>query len=429
MAAITLNILKPSVNNLTVRIFVRAAELDFEEQDVWGTTTSPEYLEKYPAHLTPMIEEEGLPRGTLGESCAIMAYLCNKHGLEQFYPTDPGKRAMVDNAMFYLIGTFYPLLTRATYPALGFPQYPGEVATSAADDRLKATAQQDAEAALAEPLDVFRSFFLDGKPFIGGDSPSIADIRLSATLEFLNAIDYDLPAWAREYMAAMESSLGEAYTEPAADVRGYIASVKPVAVERSASSRSSARPQWISGVAEARHLIGVEVAQHLLLDLVHGAVAPLERPASRLGQLGADDAAVVRVRAALNVAAVDQLRERLAHRLGRDERAAGELRVGEAVLCPQHRQRHVGGQRESSRLDGGRQSSAKHAVEAADQIAEPRFHPQEPVGRSPARLARPWWSRPRNVFAQALVRASALSLTITGPSSIDSSSPYALSLS
>ena len=226
MAAITLNILKPSVNNLTVRIFVRAAELDFEEQDVWGKTTSPEYLEKYPAHLTPMIEEEGLPRGTLGESCAIMAYLCNKHGLEQFYPTDPGKRAMVDNAMFYLIGTFYPLLTRATYPALGFPQYPGEVATSGADDQMKATAQQDAEAALAEPLDVFRTFFLDGKSFIGGDSPSIADIRLSATLEFLNAIDYDLPAWTREYMAAMESSLGEAYAEPAADVRGYIASVK-----------------------------------------------------------------------------------------------------------------------------------------------------------------------------------------------------------
>ena len=227
MAAITLNILKPSVNNLTVRIFVRAAELDFEEQDVWGKTTSPEFLEKYPAHLTPMLEEEGLPRGTLGESCAIMAYLCNKHGLEQFYPTDPGKRAMVDNAMFYLIGTFYPLLTRATYPALGFPQYPGEVGTSAADDEMKATAQRDAEAALAEPLDVFRTFFLNDKPFIGGDTPSIADIRLSATLEFLDAIDYDLPAWAREYMAAMEDALGEAYAEPAADVRGYIASVKP----------------------------------------------------------------------------------------------------------------------------------------------------------------------------------------------------------
>jgi glutathione S-transferase len=226
MAANTLNILKPSVNNLTARIFVRAAGLDFEEVDVWGKTTTPDYLEKYPAHLTPMLEEEGLPKGYLGESCAIMQYLCNKHGLDQFYPTDPGKRAMVDNAMFYLIGTFYPLLTRATYPALGFPQYPGEVATSAADDDMKAQAQRDAEAALREPLEVFHSFFMAGKPFIGGDTPSIADIRLAATLEFLRAIDYEFPAWAEEYMTAMETTLGEAYSEPVADVRGYVEQVK-----------------------------------------------------------------------------------------------------------------------------------------------------------------------------------------------------------
>jgi glutathione S-transferase len=226
MATNTLNILKPSVNNLTTRIFVRAAGLDFEEVDVWGKTTTPEYLDKYPAHLTPMLEEEGLPKGYLGESCAIMQYLCNKHGLDQFYPTDPGKRAMVDNAMFYLIGTFYPLLTRATYPALGFPQYPGEVATSGADDDMKAKAQQDAEAALAEPLEVFQTFFMAGEPFIGGDTPSIADIRLAATLEFLRAIDYEFPAWAEEYMTAMEDALGEAYSEPVADVRGYVASVK-----------------------------------------------------------------------------------------------------------------------------------------------------------------------------------------------------------
>jgi glutathione S-transferase len=226
MATHTLNILRPSVNNLTVRIFVRAAGLDFEEQDVWGKTTSPEFLAKYPAHLTPMLEEEGLPRGALGESCAIMAYLSNKHGLDQFYPRDPAQRAMVDNAMFYLIGTFYPLLTRATYPTLGFPQYPGEVATSEADDTMKAKAQQDAEAALADPLEVFNTFFLAGRPFIGGDHPSIADIRLAATLEFLRAIDYDFPAWAEEYMSRMEETLGEAYTEPVADVRGYVESAK-----------------------------------------------------------------------------------------------------------------------------------------------------------------------------------------------------------
>jgi glutathione S-transferase len=155
-----------------------------------------------------------------------MQYLCNKHGLDRFYPTDPGERAMVDSAMFYLIGTLYPLLARATYPALGFPQYAGEVGTSDADDAAKAKAAKDAEAALAGPLDVYHTFFMDGKTFIGGDHPSIADIRFAASLEFLRAIDYDFPAWAEEYMHAMEEALGDAYSEPAADVRGYIDYVK-----------------------------------------------------------------------------------------------------------------------------------------------------------------------------------------------------------
>jgi glutathione S-transferase len=226
MAAYTLNILTPSVNNLSARILIRAAGLDFEEVDVWGKTTEAEYLSKYPAHLTPMLEAEELPRGTLGESCAIMAYLCNKHGLERFYPTDPGERAKVDNAMFYLIGTVYPLVARATYPTLGFAQYPGEVATSEADDAMKEKARKDAEAALADPLDVYRAYFLDGGRFIGGDHPTIADIRLAATLEFLRSIDYDFPQWAEDYMKAMEETLGEAYSEPAADVRGYVESMK-----------------------------------------------------------------------------------------------------------------------------------------------------------------------------------------------------------
>jgi glutathione S-transferase len=229
MADITLNILKPSVNNLSARIFVRAAGLDFEEKDVWGVSTGPDYVAKYPPHLTPSIEAAGLPRGILGESCAIMQYLCNAHGLHRFYPTDPAERAMVDNAMLYLIGTFYPLLARATYPTLGFPQYAGEVATSEASDELKAQAQRDAITALAEPLEVYNTFFLAGNRFIGGDQPSIADIRLAATLEFLRAIDYDFPAWAEGFMGAMEEALGPAYSEPAADVRGFVASVKSAA--------------------------------------------------------------------------------------------------------------------------------------------------------------------------------------------------------
>jgi glutathione S-transferase len=230
VATHTLSILKPSVNNLTVRIFVRAAGLDFEEVDVWGKKSTPEFLAKDPADLTPLLEEGGLPKGSLWESCAIMQYLCNKHGLDRFYPTDPGERAMVDSAMFYLIGTFYPLLARATYPALGFGQYAGEVATADVPDELKEQARSEAEAALATPLEAFNAFFLAGKPFVGGDQPSIADMRWAATLEFLRAIDYDFPAWAEEYLERMEGALGEAYSEPVADVRGYIDYVKSQAV-------------------------------------------------------------------------------------------------------------------------------------------------------------------------------------------------------
>ena len=230
MAANTLSILRPSVNNLTVRIFVRAAGLDFDEVDVWGKKSTSEFLAKDPADLTPLLEEEGLPKGSLWESCAIMQYLCNKHGLDRFYPTDPGERAMVDSAMFYLIGTLYPYLARATYPTLQFPQYAGEVGASDADPEAKAAAAEAAKAALARPLEAYLTFFLDGKTFIGGDHPSIADIRFAASLEFLRAIDYELPQWAEDYLTAMESTLGDAYSEPAADVRGYVASMKGAAV-------------------------------------------------------------------------------------------------------------------------------------------------------------------------------------------------------
>ncbi len=226
MAPIKLHVIKPSVNNMTARVFVRAAKLDFVEDDAYGKTRSEEFVAKNPSFLTPMVETDDLPKGVMWESCAIMQYLCNKHRLEAFYPSAPAARAMIDSAMFYVVGTLYPYVSRATYPALGVPQYPGEVGASDASAEAKAAAQRAAAEAIAAPLSVFHKFYMAEKPFIGGDHVSIADIRLATTLEFPAVIDYALPAWAKDYMARMESTLGAAYSEPAADVRGYIAWVK-----------------------------------------------------------------------------------------------------------------------------------------------------------------------------------------------------------
>ena len=286
MAGNTLSILKPSVNNLTVRIFVRAAGLEFEELDVWGKKSTPEFLSKDPADLTPLLEEEGLPKGALWESCAIMQYLCNKHGLDQFYPRDPGERAMVDSAMFYLIGTVYPLLARATYPTLGFAQYAGEAATSDADDAVKAKAAKDAEAALAGPLEVYNTFFLAGRKFIGGDNPSIADMRFAATLEFLRAIDYDLPSWAEDYIGNMEDALGEAMRtsteEPAgADVRHNLVC--------SRLARATSAPARLHDVCAERLRPRTLLRAHALTVVASSSSTDNEITRSRLDTLGGGD--------------------------------------------------------------------------------------------------------------------------------------------
>lgn len=221
---IQLNFFPPSVNNLPVRVFLRAVDLPFEEKNVFGETRSDEYMEKVPSHLTPSIENDDHPRDAMWESCAIMMYLSTKHNLEKFYPSDPGRRSLVDSANFYLTGMLYPHLARATYPRLEFSSYPGEVAAAEnAGEELKTQARKEAEEALLEPLSVYDTYFVQGG-FIGdGDHPSIADIRLACSLEFLPMCDFEPSAWVHDYRERVETTLGQAYIEPARDVRGFIA--------------------------------------------------------------------------------------------------------------------------------------------------------------------------------------------------------------
>jgi glutathione S-transferase len=229
--ALKLNMLPPSVNNMSVRVFVRAAGIPFEEENVWGQTQEEAYLSKYPAGLTPTVETDELPKGVLGESCAVMMYLASREGREDLYPSDLGRRAMVDGANFYTMSMLYPLVARSTYPRLSFAGYPGEVATSEASDDNKEAARKAAEDAIPRILDTYRQFYgTDGGFIGGGDSPTIADIRLVCTLEFLAVTDTELPDWTKDYMQRVESALGEAYSEPAADVRAYVAQATGQAV-------------------------------------------------------------------------------------------------------------------------------------------------------------------------------------------------------
>jgi glutathione S-transferase len=224
--SLNLHIIKPSVNSMCVRVLVRAAKLDVTEVDAYGKTRTPEYLQMCPAHLTPFLEDPELPGGGLWEGGAIMQYLCNRFGLNQYYPADPARRAQQDSALLYVTGSYYPMLARAVYPVLGFPNHPTEVSGSNASAELKTIARETAQDALVELLEIVHKGFLRGDDFIGGTTPTIADFRLAATFEFLPAINYQLPHWAQHYHQRLEQKLGSAWLEPAADVRGFLAYVK-----------------------------------------------------------------------------------------------------------------------------------------------------------------------------------------------------------
>ena len=59
--AMKLNMLPPSVNNMSVRVFVRAAGIPVEEENVWGQTQEEEYLVEVPARADADDRERRAP--------------------------------------------------------------------------------------------------------------------------------------------------------------------------------------------------------------------------------------------------------------------------------------------------------------------------------------------------------------------------------
>ncbi len=175
MAVNTLSILKPSVNNLTTRIFVRAAGLDFEELEYGGRSRRRSSSARIRLTSPRSSRRQGCRRARSGRACAIMQYLCNHvASTASTRPTGQAGDGRQRDVLSHRHA--FPLVARATYPVLGFPSYPGEVATADVSDELKEHARKSAEAAIAAPLDVYRAWFLDGKTFIGGDTPPSPDI-------------------------------------------------------------------------------------------------------------------------------------------------------------------------------------------------------------------------------------------------------------
>eukprot|EP00918_Siedleckia_nematoides_P055214 GHVU01120444.1.p1 GENE.GHVU01120444.1~~GHVU01120444.1.p1 ORF type:complete len:195 (+),score=30.83 GHVU01120444.1:86-586(+) len=131
-----------------------------------------------PHHTVPTIDDGGF---YLWESRAILGYLADKYGKDDaLYPKDVQKRAVVDRYLYYDMGIVYRAIGEWAYPQLFQKAAPAVDKT----DKLNAM------------LDVLDETHLKGKTFLTGDSPTIADLAIIASLVFLQVFDFDFSKWA-----------------------------------------------------------------------------------------------------------------------------------------------------------------------------------------------------------------------------------------
>jgi len=125
---------------------------------------NPDFMKISPGHKIPAMVDDNGPGGkriSLCESGAILKYLAEKAG-GTLYPSDPVKRALVDQWFFYGTSTFTP---HAQQYGLFMHRFGQDVPP--AKEHYK-----------AQVLDMFGIFDrqLASNAYLGGDSYSIADI-------------------------------------------------------------------------------------------------------------------------------------------------------------------------------------------------------------------------------------------------------------
>lgn len=212
---VILNVLPPSSNSGVLRCFLLASEIPFEEKNVWGATRTPEYIAKFPNNCAPSIEHGDF---TLSETTACMRYLCKampeKAG--QFYSDDIQKAAKIDMVCDMINTGLCPFISKAVYPTLGFPSYPGDVANM---DETKEHTEKSQKAAAEFILQYLNDkvvgiFLAKHKFLLTDEKPTIADFRLAPMLSQIKC-GVVMPERLNEYLKAM------------AEVPGYAEGAKP----------------------------------------------------------------------------------------------------------------------------------------------------------------------------------------------------------
>ncbi|TMW40689.1 hypothetical protein DOY81_014231 [Sarcophaga bullata] len=142
-----------------------------------GEHMKPEFLKLNPQHCIPTLVDGDL---ALWESRAIMVYLVEKYGKnDSLFPNCPKKRAVINQRLYFDMGTLYKSFADYYFPQVYF--------NAPADPEL----YKKIEAAF-EFLDIF----LSGNQYAAGDSLTLADLALLATVSSFEIARFDFSRYA-----------------------------------------------------------------------------------------------------------------------------------------------------------------------------------------------------------------------------------------
>jgi len=164
-----------------VRFCLNAMNLEYEfirVNPIAGETQTESYLKMHPAGKIPVIDDNGF---VLFESNAIMKYLCRKHNSD-FYPNDIIAQAEVDKWLdfttIHLANGFNKVL---------FNKILAHIVDAEVDER----SLEDGYNFIKRFLTVINSQ-LETSAFLVGDTMSIADFCLLATVDPAEVIEVDI---------------------------------------------------------------------------------------------------------------------------------------------------------------------------------------------------------------------------------------------
>lgn len=152
---------------------LEAAELPYETINVAlekGAHMAPEYLAVNPNHQVPSLLDGDI---RISESNAILRYLCVKHDLDDWYPSDLKSRAAMEQWLDWGQCRLSPAVVDIVLNTVFMPEAGNQEAIARGHTAM-------------EELSEILSNGLQDRKYLAGDNPTIADLSVASNITHLS---------------------------------------------------------------------------------------------------------------------------------------------------------------------------------------------------------------------------------------------------